>query len=95
MFYSMTRLHYPEESLDELLELAGRASGRLREVPGLEKADFVSTGDGEGMLMAIFGDAGAHQAAADIVGTFLAEIGEFLTSPPHGHEGTVVARFIG
>lgn len=95
MFYSMTRLHYPEERLDELLELAGRASGRLREVPGLEKAHFVSTGDGEGMLMAVFHDEEAHQAAADMVGTFLAEIDELLTSPPHGHEGTVVARFLG
>lgn len=95
MFYSMTRLHYPEEGLDELLELAGRASGRLREVPGLRRADFVSTGDGEGMLMAIFDDEEAHEAAADMVGTFLAEIDEFLTSPPHGHEGKVVARFIG
>ena len=94
MFYSMTRLHYPQESLEDLLELAGRAAGRLREIPGLLTADFVSTGEGEGMLMAIYDDVEAHQAASDMVGTFLAEIDHFLTSAPHGHEGTVVARLV-
>jgi hypothetical protein len=93
MFYRMTRLHFEEERLDDLLSFAETLRGQVQAIDGLRFADIAKTGEGEGMIIAGYENESDYEAVAAEVATMLGELGEYLTSTPHGHQGTVVFSF--
>ena len=93
MFYRMTRLHFEEERFDDLLGYAETMRGRVQAIRGLLSVDIAKTGDGEGMIIAAYRDESDYRAAAGEVASILEGLGEYLTSTPHGHQGTVVFSF--
>lgn len=95
MFYRMTRLHFEEERFDGLLQFAETMRSRVEAIGGLVSADIAKTGEGEGMIIAAYEDESDYQSAAGEVASILEGLGEYLTSTPHGHAGTVVFSFGG
>lgn len=89
MFYAMTRLHFDESRLDELMEKAESIRGRVEAIDGLLFAELIETGEGQGMIIAAYD----HEPTTDSMGVLLEEWSNLLTSAPHGHEGTVVLRY--
>jgi hypothetical protein len=56
-------------------------------------AEFVKTGDGEGMIIAAYQSEANFQAVSGEVASILSELARLLTSTPHGHEGTVILSY--
>jgi hypothetical protein len=95
MFYRMTRLHFEEDRFDDLISLSESMRDRVEAIGGLKFADFAKTGEGEGMIIAAYEDESDYHAASGEVTAVLGEMATYLTSTPHGHEGTVVLSYGG
>lgn len=93
MFYRMTRLHFEEDRFGDMLEFAESMRARVQAISGLVSADIAKTGEGEGMIIAVYQDESDYQMASDEVAAILEGLGDYLTSNPHGHQGTVVFSF--
>lgn len=93
MFYRMIRLHWNEADYEAVLSSAESLRGRVEAIDGLRFAELAETGAGEGMIIAAYRSESDFEAASDEVAAILGELGRFLTSPPHGHQGTVVLSF--
>lgn len=90
MYYRMTRLHFEEDALGELVEWMTAQDKRLDEIDGLLTWDLARGGPTDGMIVASFRDEAAYTAAADEIASILNEMSQHLTDTPHGHDGTVV-----
>jgi hypothetical protein len=93
MYYRMTRLHWSEDRFDEVLSLAESLRDRVEAINGLVFAEFATTGEGEGMIIAGYESEADYQTASREVASILGELTRLLTSTPHGHEGSVVLSF--
>jgi hypothetical protein len=93
MYYRMTRLHWSEDRFDDLLSLAESLRDRVEGIKGLMFAEFATTGEGEGMIIAAYASEADYRHASGEVASILGELTRLLTSTPHGHEGTVVLSY--
>lgn len=93
MFYRMTRLHFEEARFGDLLTWAESVRSPIEAIDGLEFADLVRTGEGEGMVVAAYDNESSYQEAAETVAAVLGETAAYLTNAPHTHEGTVVLSY--
>jgi hypothetical protein len=93
MYYRMTRLHWSEDSYDDVMSLAESMRDRVEAIKGLMFAELAKTGEGEGMIIAAYESEATYKAASGEVASILGELGRLLTSTPHGHEGTVILSY--
>lgn len=93
MYYRMIRLHWSDDSYDSVMSLAESMRDRVEAIGGLMFAQLVSTGKGEGMIIAAYQSEANYQAASGEVASILDELAQLLTSTPHGHEGTVILSY--
>jgi hypothetical protein len=93
MYYRMTRLHWSEDSYDDVMSLAESLRDRVEAIGGLMFAEFAKTGEGEGMIIAAYESEATYQAVSREVASVLGELARLLTSTPHGHEGTVILSY--
>ena len=93
MYYRMTRLHFEEDHFNDLIALSESLRDRVESIAGLKVADLAKTGEGEGMIIAAYEEESDYQAASGEVAAILDEMAVYLTSTPHGHQGTVVLSY--
>lgn len=94
MYYRMSRLHFEDDRLDGLLAWAESARSEVEAIDGLVFADIVTTGSGEGMLLAAYEDEPAFEAASGTVAGLVDQMTGYLTDKPHVHAGTSRFSFI-
>lgn len=92
MFYRMTRLHWDKDRNDDLNALAESLRARMEAIEGMQFAELVATGEGEGMIIAAYEDESDYRAGAEVA-VVEASFADMLTSKPHGHHGTVVVSY--
>lgn len=90
MYYRMTRLHFEEDALEELVGWMAAQEKRLEDIDGLLTWDLARGGATDGMVIASYRDEPAYAAAADAIDAIFDEMGRYLTDTPHGHDGTVI-----
>lgn len=89
----MTRLGFDESDFEDFLSFMEGSAERIEGLAGLRFAELAKTGEGEGMIIAAYEDEDGYGAVSGDVQALLEEMSRFLTSTPHGHEGTVVVSF--
>lgn len=89
----MIRLHFEEETLEELISFLESKEDLMPSIGGLKSADLVSTGSGEAMIIATWDSSSNYEKTSTELDALLEEMRPRLTSTPHGHEGTVVYSY--
>lgn len=89
VYYAMTRLHFEETRFNDLLSRAESTRDEIEGIDGLQFAELIKTGDGEGMIIAVYD----IEPSDDSMGHVLGKWNDVLTSTPHGHAGTVVLSY--
>ena len=95
MFYRVTNLSFDEDRFDELLVWSDSIRSTIEAIPGLEFAEIVRTGDADGIAIGVYIDEASYVVSAEIVGSVLSGLGEFLTSASPTQSGSSVAAFKG
>lgn len=90
MYYRMTRLHFEEDTLQDLVDWLEAQKERIESIDGLMFWDLARGGRADGMVIAGYRDESAYQASSDVVTSIFEEMTVHLTNTPHGHDGTVV-----
>ncbi len=93
MFYRVTTYKFEDERFDELLAWGETVRASIEGIDGLQHVDVFRSAPGEGLIVAAYDDEAAFDAASQTVATVLADMGQFMTSPPHTHSGTVDLSF--
>lgn len=93
MYHRMIRLHFEEDALDWLISFLESREPHMSSTEGLVSVDLVNTGSGEAMIIATWVSASNYQKTSGGLEAMLGEMGDRLTSTPHGHEGNVVYSF--
>ncbi|MDA2978236.1 MAG: hypothetical protein O3B42_00450 [Actinomycetota bacterium] len=95
MFYRVTNLRFDEDRSDELLVWSESIRSTIEGISGLEFAEIVRTGKGEGIAIGVYSDEASYLASAEIVASVLSGLGEFLTSASPTQSGSSIAAFRG
>lgn len=90
MYYRMTRLHFKEDAIQDLVDWLTAQRERIEDIDGLLFWDLARGGQTDGMIIAAYREESAYQASADVVASVLEEMTVHLTDTPHGHDGTVL-----
>ena len=93
MFYRVTKFEFEDERFDEILAWGETARASIEGIDGLRHVDVFRSAPGEGMIVAAYDDEATYTAASETVMSVLGEMGQFMTSPPHTHSGTVDQSF--
>jgi hypothetical protein len=93
VFYRVTKYNFEDERFDELLAWGETVRASIEGIEGLQHVDVFRSAPGEGMIVAAYDSEGAFTAASETVTAVLSDMGQFMTSPPHTHSGTVDQSF--
>ncbi len=93
MFYRVTKYDFEDERFDEILAWGETVRAAIEGIDGLLHVDVFRSAPGEGMIVAAYQDEAAFTAASETVMAVLGDMGQFMTSPPHTHSGTVDQSF--
>ena len=93
MFYRVTTYKFEDERFDEILAWGETVRASIEGIDGFEHADMFRSAPGEGIIVAVYEDEYAFVTAAGTVNSVFGEMGQFLTSPPQTHSGTVDLSF--
>jgi hypothetical protein len=93
MFYRVTNLHFDEDRFAALLVWADSIRPTIEAIHGLEFAEIIRTGEGEGIAIGVYTDEGSYVASAETVASVLSGLAEFLTSASETRSGSSVASF--
>ncbi len=89
MFYRVTKYEFEDERFDEILAWGETNRALIEGIDGLLHVDVFRSAPGEGMIVAAYQDEAAFTAVSETVTSLLGEMGQFMTSPPQTHSGTV------
>jgi len=93
MFYRVTKYNFEDERFDEILAWGETNRALIEGIDGLRHVDVFRSAPGEGMIVAEYPNEAAFTAASESVSAVLGDMGQFMTSPPHTHSGTVDQSF--
>lgn len=93
MFYRVTKYNFEDSRFDELLAWGESVRAAIEGIDGLQHVDVFRSAPGEGMIVASYDSEAAFSAASETVMAVLGDMGQFMTSPPHTHSGTVDQSF--
>ncbi|MDH3464287.1 MAG: hypothetical protein OEM32_11765 [Acidimicrobiia bacterium] len=93
MFYRVTKYNFDDARFDEILAWGETVRSVVEGIDGLLYVDSYRSAPGEGMIVAAYESEAAFNAASDTVSNVLGDMGQFMTSPPHTHSGTVELSF--
>lgn len=93
MFYRVTKYNFDDARFDEILAWGETVRSVVEGIAGLLYVDSYRSAPGEGMIVAAYESEGAFNAASETVSSVLGDMGQFMTSPPHTHSGTVELSF--
>ena len=89
MFYRVTKYNFDDARFDEILAWGESVRATIEGIAGLSHVDSYRSAPGEGMIVAAYESEEAFDAASDTVSSVLGDLGQFMTSAPHTHSGTV------
>ncbi len=93
MFYRVTKINFDADRFDEIVAWRETKRAAIEDIKGLWHIDVFRSEPGEGMIVAAYEDEAAFTAASETVTAVLGDMGQFMTSPPHTHSGTVDQSF--
>lgn len=93
MFYRVTKYNFDDQRFDEILAWGETVRATIENIPGLRNVDVFRSAPGEGMIVAAYDSEAAFTAASETVMSVLSDMGQYMTSPPHTHSGTVDQSF--
>ena len=93
MFYRVTKYDFDDARYDEILAWSETVRAKVEAIEGILHVDTFRSAPGEGMIVAAYENEDAFNAASDTVMAVLGDMGEFMTSAPHTHSGTVDVSF--
>lgn len=93
MFYRVTKFNFDEDRFDEILAWGESVRDKIESIAGLLHVDVFRSGPNEGMIVASYENEAAFQSASSTVMAVLGDMGQFMTSSPHTHAGTVDLSF--
>ncbi len=95
MFYRVTKYNFDDARFDEILAWGETVRAQVEGIDGLIHVHSFRSAPGEGMIVAAYDSEDAFNAASETVMSVLGDMGQFMTSAPHTHSGTVDLSFGG
>ena len=89
MFYRVTKYNFDDARFDEILAWGESVRAKIEGIEGMLHVDTYRSAPGEGMIVAAYESEDAFNAVSDTVMSVLGEMGQFMTSEPNTHAGTV------
>ena len=93
MFYRVTKYDFEDGRFEEILAWGETVRATIEGIDGILFVDSFRSAPGEGMIVAAYESEAAFTAASETVMSVLGDMGQFMTSPPHTHSGTVDLSF--
>lgn len=93
MFYRVTKYNFDDARFDEILAWGESVRDQIEGIAGMIHVDSYRSAPGEGMIVAAYESEDAFNAASETVMSVLGDLGQFMTSAPQTHSGTVDMTF--
>lgn len=93
MFYRVTEYNFDADRFEDVLAWGESVRSQIEAISGMIHVDTYRSEPGKGIIVAAYESEDAYQAAADTVASILGDMGQFMTSPPTTHSGTVDMSF--
>lgn len=93
MFYRVTNYNFDDGRFNEILAWGETVRAKIEGIEGLLHVDVYRSAPGEGTIVAAYESEDAFNSASETVSSVLSDMGQFMTSAPHTHSGTVDISF--